>query len=41
MQECERELRRAKRVVEVVWKPFAGLNVDERTRESSSGEMAM
>lgn len=40
MQECEREPRTAKRVVEVVWKPFVGFNVDEMT-EASSGEFVV
>jgi hypothetical protein len=35
VQECAREPRRAKRVVEVVWNPFVGFNVDERMTEAS------
>lgn len=41
MQECAREARRAKRVVEVVWNPFIGFNVDERITEASFREIAM
>ncbi len=44
MQEFAREPRRAKRVVEVVWKPFVGFSVDERiteASEASSGEIDM
>ena len=41
MQECAREPRRAKRVVEVVWNPFVGFNVDERMTEASSEEIAI
>lgn len=35
MQDCAGESRRAKRVVDVVWNPFVGLNVDERITEVS------
>ena len=35
MQERAREPRRAKHVVEVVWNPFVGFNVDERITEVS------
>jgi hypothetical protein len=35
VQECAREPRRAKRVVEVVWNPFVGFSVDERMTEAS------
>ena len=41
MQEYVREPRRAKWVVEVVWNPFVGFNVDERITETSSGEVAI
>jgi hypothetical protein len=35
VQERAREPRRAKHVVEVVWNPFVGFNVDERITEVS------
>lgn len=41
MQECGRGPRRAKRDVEVLWKPFVGFNVEERRTEASSGEMSL
>jgi hypothetical protein len=41
VQECARKPRRTKRVVEVVWNPFVGFNVDERITEASSGEIAI
>jgi hypothetical protein len=41
VQEGGREPRRARRVIEVVWKPFVEVKVEERRIESSSDEMAI